>query len=201
MEPSPGSLSTVRSPPISRQKLAADRQPEPGPAVLAPGGGLGLGERLEQPAELLLGHPDPGVGDGEGQPVARPAPARARTVSVIVPWSVNLAAFESRLNSACRTLVWSACIVADVVGAGDDQRVAVLLDQRLDDRLDVARPASATSNVSRNRSIRPASILERSRMSLISPSRCLPARVDLLEVREEAPPAPRSSASSWSISE
>src|SRR3954451_381642 len=30
------------------------------------------------------------------------------TDSVIVPWSVNLAALESRLNSACRTFVRSA---------------------------------------------------------------------------------------------
>ena len=95
-------------------EVAADRQPQPGPAVLAPGGRLGLGERLEQPPELLLGHPDPGVGDGERQPVVR---LPLRRSGVIVPWSVNLVAFESRLNSACRTFVWSACIVAEVVGA------------------------------------------------------------------------------------
>ena len=61
VEPWPGSLSTVRSPPIIRQKLPADRQAEPGAAVLARGGRVGLGERLEQPPELLRGHADAGV--------------------------------------------------------------------------------------------------------------------------------------------
>src|SRR6187402_3429749 len=41
-------------------EVAADRQPEAGPAVPAPGRCLGLGERLEQPPELLFGHPDAG---------------------------------------------------------------------------------------------------------------------------------------------
>ncbi len=34
----------------------ADRQPQPGPAKLARGGGIGLGKRLEQARGLLVGH-------------------------------------------------------------------------------------------------------------------------------------------------
>ena len=44
---------------------AADRQPEPGPPVLARRRGVGLGERLEDRAQLLLGDPDPRVLDGK----------------------------------------------------------------------------------------------------------------------------------------
>src|SRR5688572_980702 len=39
-------------------EVAADRESQPGPAVLPTGAGFGLGERLEQPPELLLGHAD-----------------------------------------------------------------------------------------------------------------------------------------------
>ena len=47
-------------------EVAADHQAEAGPAVLPAGRAVSLGERLEQAAELLLGHADAGVGDGEG---------------------------------------------------------------------------------------------------------------------------------------
>ena len=43
-----------------------DGEAEAGAAVLARRGCFGLGERLKQPAELLVGHADAGVRDGEG---------------------------------------------------------------------------------------------------------------------------------------
>ena len=44
-------------------------------------------------------------------------PSRLRlTVRVIVPWSVNVAAFESMLKRAWRSLVWSVCIVPTLSG-------------------------------------------------------------------------------------
>src|SRR3546814_16091312 len=46
-------------------QAAADRQPQPGAAVPTRGRAVGLGEILEQLADLLRRHPDPGVGDGE----------------------------------------------------------------------------------------------------------------------------------------
>ena len=65
VEPRPWMLSTVRSPPIRRQKWRLIASPRPVPPYVLLVDGLGLGERLEEPPELLLGHPDPGVGDGE----------------------------------------------------------------------------------------------------------------------------------------
>ena len=44
-----------------------DREPEPGAAVLARGGHVGLGEGLEEAGRLLSGHADPGVAHGELQ--------------------------------------------------------------------------------------------------------------------------------------
>ena len=67
VEPSPGSLSTVMSPPIMLAEVLADGQAQPGAAVLAGGRGVGLGEGLEQLAELLRGHADAGVGHAEGE--------------------------------------------------------------------------------------------------------------------------------------
>ena len=48
-------------------ELAADRQPQPGPAVLPRSRGVGLGERLEHAAALLRRHADAGVLHGEPQ--------------------------------------------------------------------------------------------------------------------------------------
>src|SRR3954454_288199 len=47
-------------------EVAHQRQPEPSTTVLAGGGGLRLGERLEETAKLFAGHADAGVGDCEG---------------------------------------------------------------------------------------------------------------------------------------
>src|SRR5713101_3917815 len=44
-------------------ELAADRQAQPGAAKLAACGSVGLGEGLEELAELLRGHADAGVAD------------------------------------------------------------------------------------------------------------------------------------------
>src|SRR5262245_30152826 len=46
-------------------EMPADGEAQPGAAVLTPGTGFRLGERFEEAAELLLGHADPGVRDGE----------------------------------------------------------------------------------------------------------------------------------------
>ncbi len=43
----------------------ADRQTQPGAPVAAGGGGIGLGERFEQPLVVVRGDPDTGVGDLE----------------------------------------------------------------------------------------------------------------------------------------
>jgi hypothetical protein len=51
--------------------LAADRQAQARAAVLAAGGAVGLLEGLEDDPLLVLGNADAGVGDREGQHLAR----------------------------------------------------------------------------------------------------------------------------------
>src|SRR5262245_21860363 len=53
-------------------EVAADREAEASPAVLTPSTRFRLGERLEETAELLLRHPDTGVGDREGDLTPQP---------------------------------------------------------------------------------------------------------------------------------
>ena len=48
-------------------EMLGDRKTEPGAAIAPSGRGVGLAERLKQPAELFLAHADPGVGDDERQ--------------------------------------------------------------------------------------------------------------------------------------
>src|SRR5262249_28435406 len=50
--------------------MPADRKPKSGSTVFAAGRGIRLGKFLKQPPHLLLGHADPGVGDGNGDPLA-----------------------------------------------------------------------------------------------------------------------------------
>ena len=51
--------------PHQLRQLLADRQPQPGAAELTGGGGIGLGEALEQPADLFGRQPDAGVAHTE----------------------------------------------------------------------------------------------------------------------------------------
>ena len=69
VEPRPGSLSTVMSPPIIWQKRLLIARPRPVPPYLL-AVAEGLGELLEQLAHLLRRHADAGVGDRERDPVA-----------------------------------------------------------------------------------------------------------------------------------
>ena len=91
--------------------LPADRQPQPGAAVLAAGRAVGLLERLEDESQLVVGDADAGVADGEPDDLVgaverrrprRPRSARpVRSRSVTSPLSVNFTALESRLRSTC----------------------------------------------------------------------------------------------------
>ena len=85
-------------------------------------------------------------------------------------------------------------------GHVDDERVAVLLDQRLDDRLDVAHELADLERLQEQ--VHPPGLdLGEVQDVVDEPEQVLAGRVDLLEVREEGVLRPRSSASSWSISE
>jgi hypothetical protein len=64
VEPRPGSLSTVISPPIIWQKRLLIASPRPVPPYLRVVG-IGLGKFLEQLAYLLRRHADAGVAEGK----------------------------------------------------------------------------------------------------------------------------------------
>ena len=73
---------------------------------------------------------------------------------------------------------------ADVVGALDHQRVAVLLDQRLDDRLDVPDELADLERLQEQ--VHPAGLdLGEVQDVVDQPEQVLAGRVDPLEVREE----------------
>ena len=70
VEPRPGSLSTVMSPPIIWQKRLLIARPRPVPPYLLAVVGGSLGKLLEQLAHLLRRHADAGVGNRQRDPVA-----------------------------------------------------------------------------------------------------------------------------------
>ena len=120
------------------------------------------------------------------------------TASEIVPRSVNLQALLRRLKRAWRTFVRSARIVPISSGQHISRRFEFFAASGcMTAAMSLTKPA--TSKLSRYSSILPASILERSSTALISSSRCLPAALIFLRSSVNCS-APRSAASSWSIS-
>ena len=106
---------------------------------------------------------------------ARPAPG-AMLQRRPSPVSVNLTALESRLRRICCSRWASVMIdVGQVGGDLDPQLQALLLGLRAERLLDVAAHAVEVAPGPASTSIRPASILDRSRMSSISRSRSEPA--------------------------
>ena len=102
---------------------AAERQAEAGAAVLARGGGVGLGESLEELCELLGGHADAGVAHAEDHEVPA-VRGLARHGQGDGSPSVNLHALLSRLKRAWRTFVRSACIAPVSSGQRTSSRFA-----------------------------------------------------------------------------
>ena len=170
--PAPSSLSTPISPPIDLDQPSADGQPEAGAAEAAGGRGVGLGERLEQPARSLGGDADAGVDDLEAQRDARRAVGRERADADRRPRpsAVNFTALPARLSRTWRIRPGRRDSVAGTSGVavGDAARgpwrrraaassVADLLDEL----------AAGSKSIGSSSSL-PASILEKSRMSLMT---------------------------------
>ena len=80
VEPWPGSLVDRDVAAHHLAEAPADREAQARAAVLARRRGVGLGERLEEPAHLLRRHADAGVGDRERHPVAAVRPRLASDV-------------------------------------------------------------------------------------------------------------------------
>ena len=155
-------------------QLAADAQPEPGAAVLARGRGVGLGERLEQPLGLLGVDADPGVGDLE----AHAAPARARLALGDAHGDLALRGELDRVADQVGEHLLEAEAVAHHVqprlALDERAQVEALPARGLGEQLDrvVDRVGEAELGVLELEP--PASILDRSRMSLMIVSSCSP---------------------------
>ncbi len=109
VEPRPTSLATLMSPPIRRQKRREMASPRPVPPYLL---------AVEASAWLNASNSRSSCSGVMPIPVSltrktmvSPPPASRRASRLIVPRSVNLLAFDSRLNSTWRVRVRSACIV------------------------------------------------------------------------------------------
>ena len=100
--PTPGALSTLRSPPMSRAWARLMARPRPVPPARAPA--FELLERLEHPREVLLRDADPRVRDDDLDEVASSATALDDAVTRIDPCLVNLTALLTRLMRTCFTL-------------------------------------------------------------------------------------------------
>jgi len=113
--------------------VAADRQAEPGPAVLAGGRRFGLAEGLEQPIQLLRVHADAGVADGEADllgAIGRLARDGQRDRAVVGELGGVAEQVEERLANLGQVGPHGT----RVVDTAHLEGVGVLLHQRLDDR-------------------------------------------------------------------
>ena len=139
--PAPGALSTPISPPISCDQLLADRQAQAGAAVLARRRVVGLRERLEQLAGLLVGQADAGVAAPRSAAACRSARARRlRPSASISPRSVNLTALPTRLFSTCVSRIGSPTSSVGTSGAiSNEQLQALVLDLRAEQVGDVVQ--------------------------------------------------------------
>ena len=184
--PAPACSSTRISPPSSARDLAADREAETRAAVLAARRAVGLLERLEDQLQLVLRDADAGV----ARPRTRSRPRRSSSVLAREPRAL-CAPCDRQRHAA---LLGELERVREQVLEHLLQALLVGVDRR------AARPAATSTSKSspfcsatgRNvrstksaiassetsvgfTSILPASTFDRSRMSLISSSRSVPA--------------------------
>ena len=197
VEPEPIWLCTVTSPPIIWQKRRQMTRPRPVPPYF---------REVEASAWVKAWNSLPSCSGVMPMPVSvtwkviqssLPSACR-RTSSVTPPSSVNLEALERRLNRTCRTRVTSARMEPTSGGQSTVMRLR-FFSTRGEMVARTSSTSTDTSKVSRYSSILPASIFERSRMSLMRASRCFPAAWIFLR-SGIASSSPRSAASSWSIS-
>ena len=163
VEPAPATDSTAMSPPIIRQNSRDSARPRPVPPYLRDVCASACENASNNRASCASVMP---------MPVSRIAnvyvagSACRRTVNVIVPPSVNFAAFDSRLNSTCRTFTRSACITP--ISLGQSITNALRFFSTTGRTIDSASFTKvATSKSSRYIVMRPASTFDRSRSTAI----------------------------------
>ena len=153
--------------------LPGDGQPEAGAAVHPGGRGVGLGERVEEVLRVVVGDAHAGVLHLHPQHASRPSSAGSAVARTNTsPRSVNFTAFEPRLVSTCASRVGSPAQRLRHVGVARD-RSAPGPCRGPPGR--ARRPPGRRPGGPRSRAARapagPASILEKSRMSLMTLSR------------------------------
>ena len=119
-------------------------------------------------------------------------------LTVTIPFSVNLQAFEIRFNTTCFNRVWSA-VTKSMSALYSRTNSFLFLDANVDDVLTTSSNTCFSSNVSLNNSTLPASIFDKSNTSLIRVNKCLPALKTLSKGSSKSS-NPSSAASSFNIS-
>ena len=169
--PLPGALTELDPPAEQARQLARDREPEPGAAIFPVGGPVRLAKRLEDRVVLLARHADAGVAHGKAT-----IPSRLSTVSTTSPCSVNLMALDNRLVKICCNRGASVEMVGGTAAATAIVKDELLVVSQRADQL--TQPVLVRADLHRARPAEsralPASILDRSRMSLIRLRRSLP---------------------------
>ena len=154
-------------------QLRRDGQPQAGAAVLARRRAVGLGERRRRSASCLsAGMPMPCRGRRSAGRPRRPACSSSRHAGRRPrPRSVNLMALPTRLTSTCRSRPGSPTSASGTSGAtwqaSSRPFVVGPQGQRLERVVERRRAGRSRSG---SRSSLPASILEKSRMSLMTAS-------------------------------
>ena len=168
--PAPALLRTVMSPPISRARLREISSPRPVPPWRREREPSPCTKRLNRPASVGSSMPMP-VSVTTNSSSGRPSPGRQRRSSTTAPWSLNLMAFDSRLNTTCFTRVASASTRSGTAGSASMCSARCLA-------LACGRISASTSRSSTRRStgagasvMRPDSSCDMSRMSFRIASR------------------------------
>ena len=184
--PWPGSLSTQIRPPISSHQARRDRRAQPGAAEPARRRAVGLRERLEDRCVLApAGMPMPVSLHDEVQRAAEPS-AIASQLDLARPLrrcSVNLMALPTRLTRTCRSRPGSPTSASGTSAAMSREQLEALLVAPHGERLRrCRRRRRAGEKAIVSSSSLPASIFEKSRMSLRMAEQRLGRGLDRLEV-------------------
>jgi len=173
-EPSPGRLSTATSPPISSTRRREMTRPSPVPPYCRVIDASACWKLWNSRASCASSMPMP-VSRTEKRSTTSLSPfSTTATRITISPRSVNFSALLAKLASTWRTRSGSP-----TSRPGTWRSTSTISSSPLAAARSAIRPATLSSTSSSSKPIRstdilPASILEKSRMSLMMPSRCWP---------------------------
>ena len=164
----PGSLTTVTDPLCRRTSSCTNDKPMPVPSCVRPSLALDPMEALEDVRELVLGDAHAGVASRR----ARSTDHRCRSVTTILPSSVNLKALDSEVQD---DLLPHVAIDVDAGSGSGWQSTTSSMPARFDRRAErareICRERGEVGRLVTSRSMRPASMREKSRSVFTSLSR------------------------------